>query len=141
MEVWKFNYLNNDSLYMVPKKNILRELIENLLIRLTYLSSYVKHPYIRAYYYISIARMINYIVWFFCLVFLIPQRYVLGIMGLFAVCNAYTMRVCLNLAVTQMVKDSGGGSAHYDPNACPDDSEIIANGTVSTKPVSNRCQI
>ncbi|KAF9824532.1 hypothetical protein SFRURICE_003989, partial [Spodoptera frugiperda] len=34
--------------------------------------------------------------------FLIPQRYVLGIMGLLAVCNAYTMRVCLNLAVTQM---------------------------------------
>lgn len=69
-------------------------------------------------------------------VFLIPQRYVLGIMGLLAVCNAYTMRVCLNLAVTQMVNNTKNVESHYDPNACPDESEIIANGTVSLRPVS-----
>lgn len=68
--------------------------------------------------------------------FLIPQRYVLGIMGLLAVCNAYTMRVCLNLAVTQMVNNTNSGSEYYDPNACPDDSKTIANGTVDFKPVS-----
>lgn len=68
--------------------------------------------------------------------FLIPQRYVLGIMGLLAVCNAYTMRVCLNLAVTQMVNNTNSGSEYDDPNACPDDSDIIANGTTDLKPVS-----
>lgn len=68
--------------------------------------------------------------------FLIPQRYVLGIMGLLAVCNAYTMRVCLNLAVTQMVNNTNSGNENYDPNACPDDSEIIGNGTADFKPVS-----
>ncbi|KAL0841148.1 hypothetical protein ABMA28_014896 [Loxostege sticticalis] len=68
--------------------------------------------------------------------FLIPQRYVLGIMGLLAVCNAYTMRVCLNLAVTQMVNNTKSElESHYvDPNACPDDSQLITNGTVSLKP-------
>lgn len=70
-------------------------------------------------------------------VFLIPQRYVLGIMGLLAVCNAYTMRVCLNLAVTQMVNNTKTeGEQHFDPYACPDDDEIFTNGTVSTRPVS-----
>lgn len=68
--------------------------------------------------------------------FIIPQRYVLGIMGLLAVCNAYTMRVCLNLAVTQMVHDKDSDSHYEDPNACPDDSVILVNGTVSLKPVS-----
>ncbi|XP_047994928.1 putative inorganic phosphate cotransporter [Leguminivora glycinivorella] len=33
----------------------------------------------------------------------IPQRFVLSIMGLIGVCNAFTMRVCLNIAITQMV--------------------------------------
>ncbi|KAI5652005.1 major facilitator superfamily domain-containing protein [Phthorimaea operculella] len=64
--------------------------------------------------------------------FLIPQRYVLGIMGLLAVCNAYTMRVCLNLAVTQMVKNDKTDGFHYDPDACPDDVESLVNGTIST---------
>ena len=68
--------------------------------------------------------------------FLIPQRYVLGIMGLLAVCNAYTMRVCLNLAVTQMVNNTKDEEQHYDPYACPDDSEVLVNGTVSLRPVS-----
>ncbi|OWR51223.1 putative sodium-dependent phosphate transporter [Danaus plexippus plexippus] len=66
--------------------------------------------------------------------FLIPQRYVLGIMGLLAVCNAYTMRVCLNLAVTQMVNNTKNEESHFDPDACPDESEIFVNGTVTSKP-------
>ncbi|CAH0564297.1 unnamed protein product [Brassicogethes aeneus] len=36
-------------------------------------------------------------------IFLIPQRYILGIMGFLAVVNAYTMRVTLSVAITEMV--------------------------------------
>lgn len=47
------------------------------------------------------------------------------------------MRVCLNLAVTQMVNNTKGDEEqHFDPNACPDDSEYFTNGTVSSRPVS-----
>ncbi|VVC97622.1 unnamed protein product [Leptidea sinapis] len=64
--------------------------------------------------------------------FIIPQRYVLAVMSLFAIANAYTMRVCLNLAITQMVKRTVAveGDAHYDPNACPD-YNIVSNSTDS----------
>ncbi|KAI5652006.1 major facilitator superfamily domain-containing protein [Phthorimaea operculella] len=34
----------------------------------------------------------------------IPQRYILGVMGLLGVCNAYCMRVCLNIAIIEMVE-------------------------------------
>lgn len=64
--------------------------------------------------------------------FFIPQRYVLAIMALFAIANAYTMRVCLNLAITQMVRKvvAVEGDEHYDPDACPDPDAIVAsNGT------------
>ncbi|XP_060521750.1 putative inorganic phosphate cotransporter [Cylas formicarius] len=37
-------------------------------------------------------------------IFLIPQRYILGIMGFLAVVNAYTMRVVLSVAITEMVQ-------------------------------------
>lgn len=39
---------------------------------------------------------------YFIAVFIIPQRWVFAIMGFLAVGNAYTMRVCLNLAITVM---------------------------------------
>lgn len=35
--------------------------------------------------------------------FLIPQRYVLTIMGFLALVNAYTMRIAITFAITQMV--------------------------------------
>ncbi|XP_063824890.1 putative inorganic phosphate cotransporter [Ostrinia nubilalis] len=60
--------------------------------------------------------------------FIIPQRYVMAVMSLLAVANAYTMRVCLNLAITQMVKKGNSESGHYDPYACPDAS-IVSNTT------------
>lgn len=68
----------------------------------------------------------------FLSVFIIPQRYVLAIMSLFAIANAYTMRVCLNLAITQMVKRNVAveGDANYDPNACTD-YNIVSNETSS----------
>lgn len=34
---------------------------------------------------------------------MIPQRYVLGIMGFLALVNAYTMRTALSVAITEMV--------------------------------------
>ncbi|XP_030754320.1 putative inorganic phosphate cotransporter [Sitophilus oryzae] len=49
--------------------------------------------------------------------FIIPQRYVLGIMGFFAIVNAYTMRVSLSLAITEMVVPIKTAE-YYDPDAC-----------------------
>lgn len=36
--------------------------------------------------------------------FIIPQRVVLAIMGFLGVVNAYTMRICLSVAIIEMVK-------------------------------------
>lgn len=36
--------------------------------------------------------------------FPVPQRVVLAILGFFAIVNAYTMRICLSVAITKMVK-------------------------------------
>ncbi|CAB3371453.1 Hypothetical predicted protein [Cloeon dipterum] len=47
----------------------------------------------------------------------IPQRYVLAIMGLFAIINAYTMRVSLSVAIVFMAGSSS--SSETDPNSCP----------------------
>lgn len=80
-------------------------------------------------------HLINHITLFFqgCV---IPQRYILGVMGLMGVCNAYTMRVCLNFAITQMVNKTKIEGGHViDPNACPDDAPI-GNQTTQYKPVS-----
>ncbi|XP_072931562.1 putative inorganic phosphate cotransporter [Epargyreus clarus] len=65
--------------------------------------------------------------------FIIPQRYVLAVMALLAIANAYTMRVCLNLAITQMVKKNVAveGDPHYDPDACPDPN-TVTNTTMMT---------
>ncbi|XP_037931748.1 putative inorganic phosphate cotransporter isoform X2 [Teleopsis dalmanni] len=35
--------------------------------------------------------------------FIIPQRYIFGVMGFFAIFNAYTMRICLSVVITQLV--------------------------------------
>ncbi|CAG9763217.1 unnamed protein product [Ceutorhynchus assimilis] len=56
--------------------------------------------------------------------FLIPQRYILGIMGFFAIVNAYTMRVSLSLAITEMVVPLKA-TDYYDPDACiPEKSNV-----------------
>ncbi|KAH9627847.1 hypothetical protein HF086_001743 [Spodoptera exigua] len=63
--------------------------------------------------------------------FIIPQRYVLAVMALLAVANAYTMRVCLNLAITQMVKkvQTVQTDDNYDPLICKDRYIIESNST------------
>ncbi|XP_017774606.1 PREDICTED: putative inorganic phosphate cotransporter isoform X2 [Nicrophorus vespilloides] len=37
--------------------------------------------------------------------FVIPQRYIVGIMGFLAVVNAYTMRICLSIAILDIVEE------------------------------------
>lgn len=56
----------------------------------------------------------------------IPQRYVLGIMGFLAVANAYAMRGCLSLAITEMVVNPKTKHTHHieDPNGCPGVLEV-----------------
>ncbi|XP_022911267.2 putative inorganic phosphate cotransporter isoform X1 [Onthophagus taurus] len=50
--------------------------------------------------------------------FLIPQRYVIAIMGFFAIFNAYTMRICLSVAITEMVLPKNSSSINHD-DTCP----------------------
>ncbi|CAG9094177.1 unnamed protein product [Plutella xylostella] len=61
-------------------------------------------------------------------VIFIPQRYVLGIMGLFALANSFTMRVCLSMTITQMVTKTAP-SEHIIGEVCPDyDQETNVTG-------------
>ncbi|XP_050671027.1 putative inorganic phosphate cotransporter isoform X3 [Leptidea sinapis] len=53
----------------------------------------------------------------------IPQRYVIGILGLFALANAYTMRVCLSMTITQMV--ARVASEEIVGDTCPDDEDYL----------------
>lgn len=65
----------------------------------------------------------------------------LSIFGLLGVCNAYTMRVCLNLAITQMVNKTKNYNVNTQFNnktetACP--NELISiNTTIVENPISN----
>uniref|UniRef100_A0A2H1W2Y7 SFRICE_002812 n=1 Tax=Spodoptera frugiperda TaxID=7108 RepID=A0A2H1W2Y7_SPOFR len=59
---------------------------------------------------------------------IIPQRYVLGIMGLFALGNSFTMRVCLSMTITQMVLHAET-SEHIIGETCPDPNGVISNTT------------
>ena len=54
--------------------------------------------------------------------FVIPQRVVLSIMGFLAIVNAYTMRICLNVAITEMVVKRNITSENPDSGYCPADS-------------------
>lgn len=49
------------------------------------------------------------------------------------------MRVCLNLAIIEMVNQTKTIETHYDPDACPTDYVVPVNGvnkTASFRPVS-----
>ncbi|XP_045772308.1 putative inorganic phosphate cotransporter [Maniola jurtina] len=64
---------------------------------------------------------------------LIPQRYVFAIIGLLGISNAFTMRVSLNIAITQMVNRTKNFTDHIDPDACPSD-EMLGIVSNNTKP-------
>lgn len=64
--------------------------------------------------------------------FLIPQRYVLGLMGFAAVINAYLMRVVLSVAITEMVVPIQT-TARTDGDTCPDPANVLhKNVTISS---------
>lgn len=67
---------------------------------------------------------------------IIPRRFIFGILGLVGVFSALSMRICLNVAITQMIKHSEIEEKHYDPDACPAEI-VVGNFTVIEKPVSN----
>ncbi|CAG9786231.1 unnamed protein product [Diatraea saccharalis] len=65
----------------------------------------------------------------------IPQRYILGVMGLLGVCNAYTMRVCLNLAITQMVNHTKSSNESmtnlFDDDTCHNELNSTSSSAAS----------
>lgn len=52
-------------------------------------------------------------------------------MGFWCFAIAYMLRVCLNIAITQMVVQGGKHDSHEDPDRCPDDG-LMGNGTLQT---------
>lgn len=61
--------------------------------------------------------------------FIIPQRVVLSIMGFLAIVNAYTMRICLNVAITEMTfKNSSGDPEDKLDGTCPMDPNSPGGG-------------
>lgn len=67
----------------------------------------------------------------------IPQRYVLAIMGFLCLVNMFTIRVSLNVAITEMVLEDTNhtvSSEHVfvDPDACPDLSAEDADSNNSS---------
>ncbi|CAG5031652.1 unnamed protein product [Parnassius apollo] len=68
-------------------------------------------------------------------VIFIPQRYVLGIMGLFALANSFTMRVCLSMTITQMVVHTES-SQHIVGEICPDNNNATAAGSSNNSSVT-----
>lgn len=61
--------------------------------------------------------------------FIIPQRVVLSIMGFFAIVNAYAMRVCLNVAITEIVVKNGNNSDLENHQYCPADDDDVGGGS------------
>lgn len=71
-------------------------------------------------------------------VFLVPQRYVFAVMGFLSIINAYQLRVCLNVAITEMVvahSTDDEDSPYYDPDACPDDNRKSSQNNTITNSV------
>lgn len=62
----------------------------------------------------------------------IRQRYVVGMLGFFALAVGYIQRFCLSLAITEMVATHKLHPSKIDLDACPfDDSTVVTvNGTV-----------
>jgi ACS family sodium-dependent inorganic phosphate cotransporter len=47
---------------------------------------------------------------------------VVAIMGFLAIANAYTMRICLSTAITEMVVRRDRNESELGPDACPSSS-------------------
>ncbi|XP_032525712.2 putative inorganic phosphate cotransporter [Danaus plexippus] len=64
---------------------------------------------------------------------IIPKRYIFSIMAMFGILNVFTMRVSLNIAITQMVRHVKTVGGHFDPDACPSD-DVEGNRTIVLNP-------
>lgn len=62
----------------------------------------------------------------------------LGVLGLFALANSFTMRVCLSMTITQMVVQSQS-SEHIIGETCPDPS--LNSTTEVAESISNETMI
>lgn len=63
---------------------------------------------------------------------MVPQRVVLAIMGFFAIVNAYTMRICLSVAITEMVKKTVNNSSIEAGDTCPIIDDGSGNENISS---------
>lgn len=63
--------------------------------------------------------------------FIIPQRVVLALMGFLAILNAYTMRISLSIAITQLVVRRNHAENGEGQSVCQADD--LDNGTPVSK--------
>ncbi|XP_046627975.1 putative inorganic phosphate cotransporter [Neodiprion virginianus] len=61
----------------------------------------------------------------------IPQRWVLTVMGCFGMMNVYTMRICLSLAITEMVATTEASKNDISYESCPSANFTSSNITSS----------
>ncbi|XP_034830470.1 putative inorganic phosphate cotransporter [Maniola hyperantus] len=64
-------------------------------------------------------------------VIFIPQRYVFGLLGLFALANSFTMRVCLSMTIVTMVKKVSS-ETHIVGETCPSDASTSSSSNSSS---------
>lgn len=64
----------------------------------------------------------------------VPQRWVFAIMGILAIVNAYSMRVCLSIAITEMTVPENKTTAGTTDNTCPvlDDTVKHSSGAINS---------
>ncbi|XP_050591921.1 putative inorganic phosphate cotransporter [Bombus affinis] len=68
----------------------------------------------------------------------IPQRWIFAIMGFLALFNAYAMRVCLSITITEMVIPMHENTAHFYDNTCPVRNESGKGGNNGTQSYAKR---
>lgn len=68
----------------------------------------------------------------------IPQRWIFAIMGFLALFNAYAMRVCLSITITEMVIPMHENTTHFYDNTCPVRNESGKGGNNGTQSYAKR---
>ncbi|KAJ8681205.1 hypothetical protein QAD02_016992 [Eretmocerus hayati] len=62
----------------------------------------------------------------------IPQRWILALMGFLGLFNAYAMRACLNITITEMVAPTNHHVQHFVDDTCSfTEDELPSNSTVA----------
>lgn len=62
----------------------------------------------------------------------VPQRYVLGVMGLLGMANSYIMRACLSIAITAMVVHKTSDQVVDNEDLCPVDDGLDNHTSTGT---------